>query len=485
MKQELQFQGVSENLKYVFTNKGIIPTSECLDNGKKVNLIEYSYENLHLAVDILKEHKELYYKLDMISLLEYSNSSRKFLYQILEIFKPENQIEVIREWEEHFGNKLLLINESADKLLIEQRVNDSWESIKSIIYEAWYNPLSWDWKGGAQKAAKWVGDQAKSAVDWTKEQGKQIKDKGIVQWGVDKAKSVWNSVKTAVSKAYKCLTNNFVECLMEGLRSAAFSAVGMGVMVGVSFIPGVGQIADVLVFGSLLIWDIYKALSGKYESGQYQWSFADIIVDAVCVLLPALGAGVKAAMRGIRGAGELGAAAAKQGGVLAKAVNLLRGGLSKIISVIGRTATWIGEKLGITWLSKFGTKAQSFMTKTVEELGGKTASATTKTAEKTSLVQKAGTKLSDAKKGVTQFAKDFKFTKPVPVVAKSTGKTILITGALCSALGLDGWSCMHKIESGEVSKEELARAQAAITSGEFQQQLSQMTVQDAESIGLF
>ena len=481
MGQTLQFQGISENLKYVFTNRGILPLSECLDNSKKVNFIEYSYENLHLAVDILKEHKELYYKLDMISLLEYSNSSRKFLYQILEIFKPENQIEVIREWEEHFGNKLLLINESVDKLLIEQRVNESWESIKSIIYEAWYNPLSWDWKGGAQKAAKWVGDQAKSAVDWTKEQGKQIKDKGLVQWGVDKAKSVWSTVKDAVSKAYKCLTNNFVECLMEGLRSAAFSAVGMGVMVGVGFIPGVGQIADVIVFGSLLIWDIYKALSGKYESGQYQWSFADIVVDAVCVLLPALGAGVKVAMRGIRSAGELGIAAAKQGGILAKAVNLLRGGLSKLISVIGKSATFIGEKLGLKTLSNFGAKAESFMTKTVNELGGQT----TKTVEKKSLTQKAASKLSDAKKGVSQFAKDFKFTKPVPVVAKSTGKTILITGALCSALGLDGWTCMHKIESGEVSKEELARAQAAISSGEFQKQLGQMTVQDAESIGLF
>ena len=189
---QLQFQGVSENLKYIFTNRGMIPTADFFKNGKSVNIVEYSYDNLDVAVDIIKEHKELYYKLNKISLLEYTNSSRKFFYQILEIFKPNNQIEIIREWEEHFGNKLLLINESVDKLLVEQRVNDAWESIKSLLYEAWYNPLSWDWKGAAQKAGKFVGDTAKGVKDWTVDQAKQIKDKGLVQWGVDKAKSVWN-----------------------------------------------------------------------------------------------------------------------------------------------------------------------------------------------------------------------------------------------------------------------------------------------------
>ena len=80
-------------------------------NDKKINIIEYSYENLNIAVDILKEHKEIYYKLDMISLVEYSNSSRKFLYELVEIFKPENSVSLIKEWEEQFGSKLLLINE--------------------------------------------------------------------------------------------------------------------------------------------------------------------------------------------------------------------------------------------------------------------------------------------------------------------------------------------------------------------------------------
>ena len=276
----------------------MIPTADFFRNGKSVKLVEYSYNNLDVAVDIVKEHKELYYKLNKISLVEYSNASRKFFYQIIEIFQPKNQIEIIKEWEQHFGNKLLLINESVDTLLVEQRVNNAWDSIKELLYEAWYNPLSWDWKGGAERVGKWAGDTVKGAVDWTKEQGRQIKQKGVMGWAADKASSVWNSVKSAVSKAYKCLTNNFVECLMEGLRAASFSALGMGAMTALTFVPGVGQIADFIVFGSLLIWDIYKALSGKYESGEYQWSFMDIIIDAVCIIIPALGGGLKSRRRG-------------------------------------------------------------------------------------------------------------------------------------------------------------------------------------------
>ena len=64
MSTQLQYQGISENMKYVFTNKGIVPTVDFFKNDKKINIIEYSYENLNIAVDILKEHKEIYYKLD-------------------------------------------------------------------------------------------------------------------------------------------------------------------------------------------------------------------------------------------------------------------------------------------------------------------------------------------------------------------------------------------------------------------------------------
>jgi hypothetical protein len=493
--KNLQFQGISENIKYIFTNRGIITTSDYFEG--KSGIIEYSFRNLTIAVDILKEHRELYYKLNKISLQEYSSAPRKFIYELMEVFQPVNQINIIKEWEEKHGSNLILINESEDKLLVESKINDSWTSIKMLLESDWYNPLSWDWKGGAERVGQFAKDTVKGAVDWTKEQGKQLQQKGIVGYVSDKAKSIWSSVKNAVSKAYKCLTNNFAECLFENLRKALFSAVGMGAMTAISFIPGVGQIADVIAFGSLLIWDVYKALSGKYNGGEYQWSWMDIVIDAVCMLLPALGAGLKYALRGVKTAGQFAAAAAK-GGIVGKAFNLLKGGLSKIVSLIGKAATWIGEKLGITWLKNFGGKAQSFITKEVQEIvqaggttilkaGEKTAATTGKKTVTQKIgagVQKATQRLDKAEAGVQQFLKDFKFGKPTPVVMKKAGGTVLLTAALCSAMGVpDPWGCRHHVENEKISPEEINKLQQALSSQNTVNKLNQLT--DEESQLLF
>jgi hypothetical protein len=61
--------------------------------------------------------------------------------------------------------------------------------------------------------------------------------------------------------------------------------------------------------------------------------------------------------------------------------------------------------------------------------------------------------------------------KPIPpkgVILKSMGKSFLVTTALCSALGLEGTTCREKIESGEVTPEQIAAAEK-----EIQQNLSQ------------
>lgn len=493
--KNLQFQGISENVKYIFTNRGIITTADYFEG--KSGIIEYSFDNLTIAVDILKEHRELYYRLNKISLQEYSTAPRKFLYELIETFKPENEVNIIKEWEEKHGSNLLLINESEDKLLVESKINDSWNSIKMLLESDWYNPFSWDWKGGAQRVGQFAKDTVQGAVDWTKEQGKQIKQKGLAGYVTDKAKSIWGSVKSAVSKAYKCLTNNFAECLFENLRKALFSAVGMGAMTAVSFIPGVGQVADVMAFGSLLIWDVYKALSGKYNGGEYQWSWMDIIIDAVCMLLPALGAGLKAALKGVNNAAGFVAKAAK-GGVVGKAFNLLKGGLSKIVSLIGKAATWIGEKLGITWLKNFGGKAQSFITKEVQEItqaGGttmlKAGEKTLATTGKKTVTQKIGAgvekatqRLDKAEAGVQQFLKDFKFGKPTPVVMRKAGETVMLTAALCAAIGLpDPWACRHHVENEKISPEEINKLQQALSSQQTMDKLNKMT--DAESQEIF
>lgn len=460
----LQFQGVSQNLKYVFTNKGIIPISSVLLKESKYQFIDYSFENLNLAVEIMMEHNELFYKAGVIKLVEYTTASRKFLNNLVEIFQPQNSVQILSEFEINVGSKLLLLNESIDKNVVEKNVKNSWNYLKLLVEDEvkWYNPLSWNWKKGAQNVADFGKKTVTDVKDWGKEQVKQIKQKGFGTYLKDKAASVWDSVKNAVKSAYKCLTNNFAECLFENLRKATFSAVGMGVMTAITFVPGVGQIADVIVFGSLLIWDVYKMLSGKYESGEYKWSWTDIIVDSVCCVLPFLGSILKGLLRGVKSIGEFAVKAFTKGGVLMKAFNLLKSGASKIIGFLGKSATWIGEKLGLNFLKNFGTKAENVVANMSKEL--EVAAASGRTFKPKEVIQKGiqsvkqGTKdlgknLAQRGSQFKQFTKDFKLTKPLPVVAKTTGSVIVLTAAFCAALGLDGWTCRHKAENGEITQE--------------------------------
>ena len=461
----LQFQGVSQNLKYIFTNKGIVPISNTILKESDYKFIDYSFENLNLAVEIMMEHNELFYKNGVIKLTEYTTASRKFLNNLVEVFQPQNSIQILSEFETKVGSKLLLLNESVDKNIIENNVKNSWNYLKLLVEDEvkWYNPLSWNWKKGAQNVANFAQQAATDVKDWGKEQVNQIKQKGLGTYLKDKASSIWDSVKNAVKSAYKCLTNNFAECLFENLRKAALSPVGMGVMVGLSYaIPGVGQVPDIIVFGSLLIWDVYKMLSGKYESGEYAWGWGDIIIDSVMMLLPALGPILKGLLGGVKSIGQFAAKAFTKGGALMKAFNLLKAGASKLIGFIGKASAWIGEKLGLTWLKNIGPRAESVVSNMTKELEAASAAgrtlkpkeALTQTIKKgQQTIQKAGQELSKKGSQLKQFFKDGKLLNPVPVVARKTGKTIVLTAAFCAAMGVDGYTCGEKAENGEFTQE--------------------------------
>jgi hypothetical protein len=475
-KTKLSFEGVSHNLQYVFTNRGVVKLSEQLNDLNGKNYLSYTYNNLNVAIDIMKENFDFKFKTGQLDLVEYAAAPRKFLANIIEIYRPKNSITLIKEWENIFGGDLLLINESVDRLIIESRITESWESFK-VLLEQWYNPA--DWGRAVVKGAKNVYNYGKEKTQqfakWGASQINQIQQKGIWNYAKEKGAALWDTVKNAVKSAYKCLSNNFVECLMEGIRGAVMSAGGVAVLTGISMIPAIGQIPTVIIFGALLLWDLYKMMSGKYESGEYQWSVMDIVIDAISLLLPALGKVVKAATMGIKSFASLGKAAVSKGGVLLKVFNAIKGGIVKLGGYITQAATWLGEKLGMTTLKSWGSRATAQLSKITDDMvagsGGKIAT-------------KASTKIKPVSTG--QKAKDFlnksyrpDLGKVIPakgVIVKSAGNAFLVTTALCAALGLNGATCTEKIENGEVTPEQIKQAEK-----EIQDQLQQnINVDDLE-----
>lgn len=445
--------GMSNNLNYLFTDNGVVKLSLEQNDLNGRNFVPYTPEHLNIALNILKENIDFKYKIGKLSLSEYSSEPRKFLNFLVETYQPSNSITIIKEWETNFGEKLLLINESVDKLIIESRINESWESFK-VMLEQWYNPA--DWAKAVGKGVKNVYNYGKEkvgqAVDWTKDQAKQIKDKGLVQWGKDKAKNVWNYVKDKVAAAWNCVKSG-VECIMEGMRELVFTAGGTAILTGVSMIPVVGQVTNGIIFGSLLLWDLYKGLSGK------GWDILNIIIDSVALLAPALGKVIKTAFFGVKSFAQLGATAVTKGGVAAKVFNMFKSGLSSLKNMIGKAATWLGDKLGLTSLKNWGVKAQQKLSSMVDEM-----SAGAKAA-KSGKVPAVPSKPVSFKQGVKDIWKKSPKSSTIPpngVIVNSMGKSFLVTASLCAALGLDGISCQEKIESGVVTPEQIKQAEAEL-----------------------
>jgi hypothetical protein len=458
VEKSLKFIGLTKDMRYVFTNKGIISVFESVDESNNKTLIKYTPENIPQVVNMVKEVNLFEYTNKIIDRDKFLSSSRKFLNQLVEIVCDKNEsLNVITEWEETFGDKLLLLNESDSDELITERVSESWDFVVGLT-ESWYNPFSKDFV--AYRPFTWAYDKGKKVAKAYKEGGLTNVAKKTGNYLIKKAKDVYNTVKNAIVAAWKCLTSNFVECLMEGLRSMAMSVVGVGVLTLVSFIPGVGQIPTLVIFGALLIWDIYKMLSGKYESGRYAWSWMDIIIDAISLLFPVIGKGLKAlAIGGVKTISAVWKLASKIP-ILGKALTLISKSLSKIGGFIARGVKFIGEKLGIKWLSNYGSKAEASLANLAKGGTSTAAKSTVKTGTKQTLKQ-------------TLVGQGSNYVIPsAGVMVTTTGGAMLLTGAICGYLGLDDWSCKEKAESGKITPEQIKKAKEE-TEGKISDELKQ------------
>jgi len=443
--------GMSVNMGYLFTDKGVVKMSFEQNDLNGRNFVPFTFESLNIALDIINENFNFKYKTGNISLTEYTSEPRRFLNFLIETLKPENTIKIIQEWETNHGNKLLLINESVDKLLIEQRVVDSWNSIKLIIEQGeWYNPanivnkVGGAIKTGAKNVYNYGKDFVKKGAEWVKDQDKLIRQKGFTQWAKESAGKVWGYVKDKIADAWNCAKSG-IECIMEGMRKLVFSAGGTAILTGVSAFPLVGQITNGVIFGSLLIWDIYKGLTGK------GWEYISIIASAIAILAPHLGKIVKTAFAGIKSFAQLGAAAVSKGGIFLKVFNLLKSGIGSLTKLIGQAAKFLGEKLGIKSLQSWGGKVQQKMSQMVDDMA---AAAKNKTPKTTTPKPSLKSKVKDIWK---------KNPKPIPpggVIVDRMGKSFLLTTTICAALNLDGLRCQQKVESGEITDEQLKQAQA-------------------------
>lgn len=462
----LQIEGISNNMRYLFTNKGVVSLTEELNDLNGKNVAQYTFENLNIAVDIMRENMEFDFLTKKINIQEYAFASRKFLNMLMETFDPDNKITIIKEWEIKFGNGLMLINESMDDVFRKSRVDESWNAIRTIV-EQWYNPMTWGskiadvGKAAVKNVGKYAYDTAKSVKDFGASQYQQLKQIKNVddfkKYLSDKAKSVWNRVKNGITKVWNCIKANPVECIMEGLRTVAFSAIGSGALTAVSFIPVVGQVSNALIFGSLLIWDAYKIYSGKYESGEYAWNVFDILFSMVSLLLPVGGSMLKQGAVGLRSFKDFGVMAVKKGGIFKTILNAIKSGGAKLARFIANAANWLGDKLGLEFLKNFASKATQWATKVSDDIiAGANSVAGAGTVTRVQGISNLGDLRRFIPKSLLK-PDAFKAIAPKGVVLNASGQAIAIDAVICAAMGIEEpIMCKTKIEDSDMSQEQFA-----------------------------
>lgn len=303
----------------------------------------YLFEDISLNkwIDILSEISQFSVKNKLVEAKELTSYHRKISYQLMEGLTSNDKLTLMTEYEIKFGN--MLITESVE--LLEEGIKEAW--------------------------------------NWTKNKvvGK------VKQFGSF-------AVKTAGDLA-NCVTGKGCSPLFEDFREMLYSPVGISVDVFLS-VTGIGKPALIVVWGIMLLWDVYLMSSGKPEA-----SWLNIIFDMLGMGSGVFAKGARASAKAsglfqrmigkdiktVVQEGLKNPQTAKQFGQIG---NLIRNSSSKITGVLQQSASFLSEKLGMKWAGKMITKVSEFIGKILEAFGIKSAKAGVTTAHGVKTAIKTG-----------------------------------------------------------------------------------------------
>ena len=306
-----------------------------INNASFSDLIDIIGENMtFLAQDIKTDLKEI------------SSFTRKNVYHVLECFgETDKKLSLMMEYEVKFGSSLLTESVTNPKAIVAETW--SWIKEQVIILEQTYNPFKKDFwsKSNASQIGKNVVSGAKSFAKDT----------------VNAAKAVGNAVLNpidTIKKGYNWVKDNGLPALMEKIRDGLYSGVGTAIQIFLQF-TGAGNIGVAIVWGAMLVYDLWKVFTGK------KWSWVDILFD---VLGMVSGAAVKV-LRGTMKAVGVTKSMPMAAGVQKLAANpatkgfmaTIGKGISTVFNLLKKAGNWLYQKLGLKWVSGVMAKAENWL----------------------------------------------------------------------------------------------------------------------------
>jgi hypothetical protein len=328
--QNLDFY-VSKNGRYMMLENSIFDRT----NNQYADINELSFSDL---INIIGENVGFMTQNLKSDLSEISSFTRKTAYNVFEYFETDTKLSLMMEYEVKFGTSLL--NESL--LNPNQVIKETWDWIKekTQILEQTYNPFNKDF--------------------YTSSNWKQA-GQNIVTGATSTAKSVGNAILHPVdtlNKGIEWVKKNGIGGVMEKIRDGLYSGAGIAIQIFAQM-TGVGNIAVGIVWGSMLIYDLYKVFSGG------EWSWMDILFDVLGMISGGAVKALQIAMKSIgitksmpmaAGIQKLAASPSTKG-----FMSTILSGISKVWGMIKSAGSWLFEKTGLKWIVGVLGKAEAFL----------------------------------------------------------------------------------------------------------------------------
>lgn len=248
---------------------------------------------------------------------DLNNFLREFVYNISELFEGKTKDSFIFEYELKYSNTL-----------IKEGVENQLETIKNL----------------------WLF----------------IENKLITNNILEQEDSWLDKAKKSVSGAFDWVKEKGVAWVMENLRSALYSWGGAAVQtfLGTVGAPYGGNVVLWVVWGAMLAYDIYEAISGRPN-------YANILIDIISIAT--FGIGGKILVQAFKKLGIMSGPITRNlpqmlqkistssiGKWFASTIQTVGKSMGSILSYLGKGVTYAGDKLGLSAVKSSGSKITSW-----------------------------------------------------------------------------------------------------------------------------
>lgn len=146
--------GVSHDDKYVFLDEGYYSVSK--EDSFTPVFTKYNIKNIQEMLKIRRDNDFYLYENDKMDFIDLVSGPRKLLSSLLEFVNINTNLKTryLTEWDKKSDQSIYLLKESYDPLLLEERMNDEWSNLGSMMIQEGFWSTVWD---GIKGAGSWIG----------------------------------------------------------------------------------------------------------------------------------------------------------------------------------------------------------------------------------------------------------------------------------------------------------------------------------------